>query len=262
MRYLLSLMFIVFTTLSGATQSYPSLFSTQGTPLFQATDKFEKLQKYDSLKLHVINYSKEVEKVKEIGYKADKSQNKKDIIAYLKSLRTLQKQYDSISKISMNKLLDSIKQNKYDEFSALVNSNIENFKNHDRLKNKVIAYYKKHRDKTHIPSLDRMIKSDSTSTKYYAKSTYLENNISFNNSNAVIEQQKEITVITKTNCSWCKKVKALLKTNGQTYHEIDLKSSEGSRLYKKYNGKGVPITIIDGKAITGYDKNGILQAIQ
>ena len=63
-------------------------------------------------------------------------------------------------------------------------------------------------------------------------------------------------------CGWCDKVKDLLDNSGKNYRELNVRNSEGSRLFKKYNGKGVPMLIVNDRVIRGYSPNKILDAIE
>lgn len=258
MRYL-SFLLIVFAVVLNATQAYPSLFTQQAIPLYNAAVKFEKLQKYNSIKADVINYSKEAEKTKKIGQYAYASQDEKDIKEYLQALRKLQKKHDDIVKLSISELLKSIKKNNYKDFTFLADYGVGYFKDKDRLKNRILSYYKKNRFKKKIASLDRIIRNDRVTIKN--DSQYIYTKINNSNSNNVA-RRKDIVVLTRPGCSWCKKVKALLDNSGKSYRELDARSGAGARLYRKYNGRGVPLTIVDGEVFRGYSKDSILQAIE
>ena len=258
MRYILSVVFFISTVLLASPEPYPSIYKEQGTPLFDATAKFEKLVNYDSIKTDIIGYSKEVEQVKKIGYEAEYSQNNQEIKEYLKSLRKLQKQHDSIIKLVMYKLQDTIKKDNYKEFKDLASFGVDYFKDKDRLKNKILSYYKKNRSKKRIASLDTLIKNDKVTIRHYSQYTSPSNNKNI----YVPVRKKNIIVLTSKGCSWCKKVKKLLNESGKSYRELDVKSQSGSRLYKKHNGTGVPITIVEDEVIRGYSRDRILQAIE
>ena len=60
-------------------------------------------------------------------------------------------------------------------------------------------------------------------------------------------------------CGYCKKVRALLNGKNIPFHEYDIeKSQEGAHQYKRLGGKGVPVLLINGEVIHGYDPTRIL----
>lgn len=64
-------------------------------------------------------------------------------------------------------------------------------------------------------------------------------------------------------CGYCKKTRALLAENNIDYVEYDIeKSAEGAEQHKRLGGNGVPVMLINGKVIKGYDPSGILKAIK
>jgi len=62
-------------------------------------------------------------------------------------------------------------------------------------------------------------------------------------------------------CGYCKKARELMRQNGIAYYEYDLeKSDEGVRQYKALGGRGpVPLLLINGKVIKGYNAGKILE---
>lgn len=66
---------------------------------------------------------------------------------------------------------------------------------------------------------------------------------------------------TKT-CGYCKKVRAMLSERGIPYTDIDLqRSAEGRKRFEELNGNGVPLLVIRGEVIRGYDERRIKQAL-
>jgi glutaredoxin len=264
MRYIFSLFFLFIATLVYANENYPSLFSEQGTPLFKAADNFSKLKEYAPATSKVINYAKSVNEVKTLGFKADSLQEKKDIQNYLKSLRLLQKQHDEIIKLTIMELLKSIKKDNYKEFTLLADVSTNYFKDQDRLKEHILAYYKKNRKIYRITSLDKLLKIDRTTVKRYSQTT----NFSYNNdddddfSKNSLPKEQNIIVVSRAGCPYCDKAKALLSANGKYYREVNSNSSEGSSLLRKHGARGVPLVIIDNVVIKGYSKSGILRALK
>lgn len=60
-------------------------------------------------------------------------------------------------------------------------------------------------------------------------------------------------------CGYCKKVRKLFEANNIAYKEYDIEvSAEAKRQYDKLNGRGVPVTTIDGEVVSGYQPQKLL----
>lgn len=63
-------------------------------------------------------------------------------------------------------------------------------------------------------------------------------------------------------CRYCEQARQLLQASGVDYHEYDIeKSAEGFKQYQALGGRGVPLLIINGKLLRGFDKRQILRAL-
>jgi len=61
-------------------------------------------------------------------------------------------------------------------------------------------------------------------------------------------------------CGYCKKTRELLEKNNIEYIEHDIEhSAVGKNEYDKLNGRGVPLMLIAGEVIRGYDPKSILR---
>jgi mycoredoxin len=61
-------------------------------------------------------------------------------------------------------------------------------------------------------------------------------------------------------CGYCKKTRELLTENNIEYHEYDIeKSAEGREQYDRLGVKGVPVLLINGEVLKGYDPSRILK---
>jgi glutaredoxin len=59
---------------------------------------------------------------------------------------------------------------------------------------------------------------------------------------------------TKT-CGYCKKTRALLEQRGISWQEVDIESSPAARAeFKSRGGTGVPLLIINGETLQGFDE--------
>jgi mycoredoxin len=61
-------------------------------------------------------------------------------------------------------------------------------------------------------------------------------------------------------CGYCKKARELFEKHNISYYEYDIeKSSEGREQYKRLGGRGVPVILIGGEVIKGYNASKILK---
>jgi Glutaredoxin and related proteins len=69
----------------------------------------------------------------------------------------------------------------------------------------------------------------------------------------------KVVLYATTWCGYCKKARELFKANNIEYFEYDVeKSSEGREQFDRLGGKGVPLIVIDGKVLKGYDPEKII----
>ena len=60
-------------------------------------------------------------------------------------------------------------------------------------------------------------------------------------------------------CGYCKKTRELLAENNIPYYEYDIeKSKEGKEQHKQLGGTGIPLLLINGKVIKGYNPKKII----
>ena len=61
-------------------------------------------------------------------------------------------------------------------------------------------------------------------------------------------------------CGYCKKARKLLADNNIDYFEYNIENStEGHRQYKAIGGRGVPVLLINGEVVKGYNPKLILE---
>lgn len=61
-------------------------------------------------------------------------------------------------------------------------------------------------------------------------------------------------------CGYCEKARELLTENNIEYFEYDVeKSKEGREQFKRLGGKGVPVLLINGEVLRGFDPSRILE---
>lgn len=79
----------------------------------------------------------------------------------------------------------------------------------------------------------------------------------------VAEYEGQVVLYATTWCGYCKKVREFMKQNGIEYTEYDIeKSSKGHSQYKELGGRGVPLMVVNGNVIRGYNPRAILQGVK
>jgi glutaredoxin 3 len=66
-----------------------------------------------------------------------------------------------------------------------------------------------------------------------------------------------IILFSTPTCSWCKKIKEYLKSNGFAFKEIDVSKDSVALadMIRKTGQQGVPQTWINNNPVVGFDKN-------
>lgn len=73
----------------------------------------------------------------------------------------------------------------------------------------------------------------------------------------------EVVLYATSWCRYCKKTRDLLRDHNITFTEYDIeKSQRGAREFKALNGRGIPLVLIDGELVRGYDPDKILKLAQ
>ncbi|WP_028468676.1 glutaredoxin family protein [Neptunomonas japonica] len=63
-------------------------------------------------------------------------------------------------------------------------------------------------------------------------------------------------------CPFCKKARELFDEKGISYFEYDIENSEeGNAQYKRLGGGGVPIILINGEVLKGFNRSTVLALI-
>ena len=76
--------------------------------------------------------------------------------------------------------------------------------------------------------------------------------------------QKEKVILYATDwCGYCKQTRKLLSDNRISYYEYDIeKSDEGRSQYESLGGSGVPLLLIDGQVVRGFNAKKILSLVK
>jgi mycoredoxin len=63
-------------------------------------------------------------------------------------------------------------------------------------------------------------------------------------------------------CGYCKKARSLLNENNTPFYEYDIETSEeGKKQHKTLGGKGIPVLLINGEVLKGYNPSKILELV-
>jgi len=170
MKIISTLFFII--SLSFA-QPYPHVFSQMGTPLFKASEVFDKYNDVERIQKLSTDYTDTVKSVLEYGYRLDKQDKapKKEVLTYLKELRKLQKQHDAIINTFSFLLLQSIEDNNYGEFERIASIELQAIvmcKDRD----KTIAYYQNKKKKVKIKNIEQLIENNKIKSRAKIKEQF------------------------------------------------------------------------------------------
>lgn len=74
--------------------------------------------------------------------------------------------------------------------------------------------------------------------------------------------EDEVVMFATAWCKYCKKARSLLEERGVKFTEYDIEKSEiGAAKYKAVRGSGVPVLVIGGQVVRGFDPNKIVRLL-
>ncbi len=173
-------------------KDYPQVFSPLGTPIYSSIKPICCCIDIDVLKQKIIEFQKKSEKVKEDGFKADDTSNKKDLLIYLKELRELKKDYDYLIHLFDTCIDLAILEENYELFYKLTSHDIYGLLKPKGLQKKALAFYLKNRDKKKNQILDKKLEFvkllEETQELYsqMVQSSYSSNAKNLNSNHSVI----------------------------------------------------------------------------
>lgn len=230
-------------------QHYPKPYKTMASPLFQARVSLDPLVYEDIFRQQVLEYQAESDKI--LGkYRLIKvSSNPTTLTRYRTALNTLQKRHHALLQ-SINKHLSLIIDlNNYPLFLSIFNSNYEFDLGNPYLREKVYTYYHAHRNEGSSLSLDKDILSEWDNIVYYSS-----NKPRTNYSRTENARYREVILINSEFSPYGKKVKTFFKKNHVKYKAYDIdKDDKGKEIFKKYHGNRIPLVIINGHSVEGYN---------
>ncbi len=245
-------------------EHYPTIFTQLGTPLFQSAEQLQVLSITKSLSTPVQDYNTLATKTKAYGLKVEKSTKKETKKQYLKQLRKLQKKHDALAIFLQKKLSRAIREDNYKLFTTLVSSDADLFFEKKKLKEQLYAYYNKEHKRGAIPSLKQRIARDKGIIEVYSPAPQSYTNYAHqSNKSQRRSTRNSVVVLSTPSCPYCKKAKRYLRSKGVAFRDYNINSSsEGKRLYRQYNGSGVPVVIINGRVIHGFSEARMRAALK
>ena len=179
-------------------------------------------------------------------------------------LRTLQKKHDTLATVLQKKIKETMGADDYETFTTMLNSDADLFFEKRTLKEEIYAYYEKRHQHGAILPLQERIKKDRKIVEVYSPGS--EGHSSYTPSSKkrpISTRQNSVTVLSTPTCPYCKKAKRYLRSKGIAFKDYNINhSAEGKRLYRQYNGNGVPLVIINGTAIHGYSEAQMRAALR
>ena len=238
----------------------PSQYADISTPLFEARGAFYRLPADDyAVREKVLQYAVMCDQAEEFAYKSSPMHDRKLQKAYLKKLQTLQSHYQQLSVFMLRELNRAIDTDNYPLFLSIINSKMETFFENPNLKERIYAYYCANRFYKSSPYLDNLINDERQTIIHY--NTPQGNRYAY--SNTPNARYREVRILTTSFCPYCTRTTNFLRKNGIRFTEYDIHGSEkGEALYKKLDGRGVPVLIIDNTVIHGYNESEMQKALE
>ncbi len=73
----------------------------------------------------------------------------------------------------------------------------------------------------------------------------------------------EVVLYSTDWCGYCKKARKFFNSNNIKFQEFDIeKSEDGRKRYDAINGSSIPLILINGNRINGYNKSKILKFLK
>lgn len=77
-----------------------------------------------------------------------------------------------------------------------------------------------------------------------------------------IQRKPKVVMYTTPSCGYCHRAKAYFNQHGIRFTELDVtKSKKAKKQFKALNGRGVPLIVIGGQRIAGFNKSAINHAL-
>lgn len=170
-KYIVALLF----SLAVFAESYPSSYYVKmATPLYQADAIFSQYEDIEDVKKPILTYHSLVTSTLKQGRDLEtKKAGRDEIKSYLKSLRSLQKEYDLIMHRFSSIMMKAIEQNDYASFKRVAHLDFDDLFASDSKNRQIIAYYRQNSQQGKIGRLDQLIADVQERARYNTGSEQL-----------------------------------------------------------------------------------------
>ena len=73
----------------------------------------------------------------------------------------------------------------------------------------------------------------------------------------------EVLVYSTDWCGYCKKLKNFLRKNNIPFTEYNIeRNAKARREYEQLGGRGVPLSVVNGRVVSGYNTRAIVDALE
>jgi murein DD-endopeptidase MepM/ murein hydrolase activator NlpD len=186
----------VFFILSLAASPCPKTFASMGTPLYESVKELQPFLDDDKLHEKIQKYMNDAEELRHAGLLADTKKTKKEKLAYLKKLRSLQKEYDYIVHLIRLKIFKHIRNDDYEAFLSLTSHNLKELFSSRALRERAIEYYKKNRNDKKSRVLEKIIDEEhllESSSEFFNQTESSQ----FNSNTALKKDHKDVFISVK-----------------------------------------------------------------
>jgi glutaredoxin len=243
----------------------PKLFAQMGDPLYDYAQKAQALKDDPALGRDTALFAARAETVRHEGLAAEKEQDSAAKAAYLKQLRGLQEEHNRLMVKVKSEMLASIKTEDAARFTRLVSTEPPVIERDDWLYERAAVFYKAEGLRGRSPFMDRLVRqrSEKIDTIYSEGSASASEGERFSQSNDTVSPHARNTVIVlgTPTCPYCIKARKFLRARGIPFRDLNIHTSrEGKQLFRKHNGRGVPLILIGESRISGFNPDAILRA--
>ncbi len=247
---MLRIVLLALFSLSLSARCYPEPYRDIAEPLFKARVVLDNLVYHAPLRQKVLAYQAHCDRVlgKYLPLKSDSDPRIKN--AYYKALTNLQNAHEELQKFLHRELANAIETDHYRTFLAIIDTNNPEDYKSPYMREKIYTYYNAHRQQGDSCYLDNRIKKEWDSIAPYYPAKGLVNYEKTENA-----YYREVILLSTLLSPYSAKARAFLKKNNVKFTEHDIETSgEGQLLFEHYEGKRIPMVIINHRVVEGYNE--------